>query len=293
MSAQKWYQEGKSITIQGLEVFYNEVGQGQNLLCIHGFPTSSWDFEPLWDELSGKFRVLASDLIGLGKSNKSPKKITVALQADILEGLLKALEIKETHILAHDLGDTVAQELLARQLEGKSPVRFLSCVFLNGGLFPETHRPRLIQSLLISPLGSWVAKLFTFKSYRRNMHQVFSPHYPPSEDFLEETWNLIQCKSGMQAFPRLIRYMAERKKFRERWVTAISHSKLPIRLINGALDPISGRHAAERYNEIIPNPDVVYLDQLGHYPHVEDPKQVLEAFWQFHEKNESLGSKEK
>ncbi|MEO1654200.1 MAG: alpha/beta hydrolase [Bacteroidota bacterium] len=290
MSAQNWYQSGKTVPLQQLEVFYTEKGKGENLLCIHGFPTSSWDFEPMWEELADRYRVIASDLIGLGESDKSPKKISVMQQADILEALLQKLAIKNTHILAHDLGDTIAQELLARQIEGSSPILYKSCVFLNGGLFPETHRPRLIQSLLISPLGSLVAQLFTLKSYRRNMRQVFSPHFPPSEEFIQETWRLIQARDGLQAFPRLIRYMAERKKYRERWVGALSNSPIPLRLINGALDPVSGRHAGERYQTLIPEPDVVFLEKLGHYPHVENPRMVLDAFWEFHEKINASGS---
>jgi pimeloyl-ACP methyl ester carboxylesterase len=61
-------------------------------------------------------------------------------QADIVEALIEHLELGEFHVLAHDYGDTVAQELLARQNAGTGKGRWLSACFLNGGLFPETHR---------------------------------------------------------------------------------------------------------------------------------------------------------
>jgi pimeloyl-ACP methyl ester carboxylesterase len=59
---------------------------------------------------------------------------------------------------------------------------------------------------------------------------------------------------------------------------------IPLRLINGPEDPVSGRHAAERYQELIPNPDVVLLDKIGHYPQTEDPQGVLKAYLEFREK---------
>ena len=152
MTVNEWYSAGKTTTINSLDVFYRRSNKSsvqhsapnkqETLACIHGFPTSSWDYEPIWTQLESRFDVIASDLIGLGRSEKPSQPITVALQATIIESLLNKLGIKKAHIFAHDLGDTVAQELLARQAEGSSIIEWQSCVFLNGGLFSETHRPR-------------------------------------------------------------------------------------------------------------------------------------------------------
>lgn len=80
---------------------------------------------------------------------------------------------------------------------------------------------------------------------------------------------------------KLIRYMAERKRYRARWVGALQQAAIPIRLINGAFDPISGRHMTERYRELIPNPDVILLEQIGHYPQTEAPALVLKHYLAF------------
>jgi pimeloyl-ACP methyl ester carboxylesterase len=132
---------------------------GDTLVCIHGFPTSSHDFAPLWQPLSARFDVVAHDLIGLGWSAKPKRPLSVALQADALESLLAALGIERAHLLAHDLGDTVAQELLARQQDGTGPVTWRSATLLNGGLFPETHRALPAQKLLLSPLRPPLARV--------------------------------------------------------------------------------------------------------------------------------------
>jgi pimeloyl-ACP methyl ester carboxylesterase len=275
MGAEAWYNSGSKTTVNNLDVFYKREGAGATLVCIHGFPTTSWDFEPMWPQLTARFDAIASDLIGLGQSAKPHQALTVSLQADIIEGLLIQKGITEAHLFAHDLGDTVAQELLARQHQHKAKVKWLSCVFMNGGIFPETHRPLILQKLLLSPLGPILAKLMTKRSLKKSLTKIFSAAHPPTDAFIGETWRLNMANDGVTMMPRLIQYMNERKQHRERWVAPLVNGVVPMRLINGEDDPISGKHAGERFVEVVPNADVVFLKNLGHYLHVENPEAVL------------------
>ena len=61
-------------------------------------------------------------------------------------------------------------------------------------------------------------------------------------------------------------------------------SAIPMRLINGLDDPVSGQHLLERYGQLIPHADVVGLEGIGHYPQLEAPGAVLAAFLDFHKK---------
>lgn len=282
MQLEAWYQQGKVLSVNQLEVFYRREGQGETLICLHGFPTSSWDFAALWPALAAKFDTVAHDLIGFGRSDKKHRAITIKLQADIVEQLAIDLNIHSAHIFAHDLGDTVAQELLARKAEGAARVNWLSCVFLNGGLFPETHIPRKVQTLLASPLGPLVARLISKRAFSKTFRDIFSPQHPPTQNFLDGSWQLLMEGNGRRLMPKLIAYMQERRENRQRWVTPLIESTIPLRLINGTLDPVSGLHAAERYKELVVNADIVLIDHAGHYPHVESPADVLEAFLAFH-----------
>jgi pimeloyl-ACP methyl ester carboxylesterase len=284
MGAEAWYNSGNKTTVDNLDVFFKREGAGATLVCIHGFPTTSWDFEPVWPQLTARFDTIASDLIGLGQSAKPHQALTVSLQADIIEGLLLQQKITEAHLFAHDLGDTVAQELLARQYNHTAKVKWLSCVFMNGGIFPETHRPLFLQKLLLSPLGPILANLMTKRSLRQSLTKIFSAAHPPTDEFVDETWRLNMANDGVAMMPRLIKYMNERKEHRERWVAPLVNGVVPMRLINGEDDPISGKHAAERFVEMVPHADVVFLKNLGHYLHVENPEAVLQAFFEFHDK---------
>ncbi|MGB1582041.1 MAG: alpha/beta fold hydrolase, partial [Nevskiales bacterium] len=81
---------------------------------------------------------------------------------------------------------------------------------------------------------------------------------------------------------KLIRYINDRREHRDRWVEALQQADIPLRLINGPADPVSGRHMTERYRQLVPNPDIVLLDDaVGHYPQVEAPEAVLAAYAEF------------
>jgi pimeloyl-ACP methyl ester carboxylesterase len=91
---------------------------------------------------------------------------------------------------------------------------------------------------------------------------------------------------GLSDKPRGSRYPIEqqadfRRRHRSRWVGALVESSVPRRLICGAVDPVSGRHLAERYRELVPDPDVVLLDDVGHYPQLEAPDRVVDEYEAF------------
>jgi pimeloyl-ACP methyl ester carboxylesterase len=142
----------------------------------------------------------------------------------------------------------------------------------------------LIQKLLLSPLGPLAAKLMSEKSLKKSFIKIFSKAHPPTDEFIRGTWKLIEENNGTDMIPKLIRYMTERRTYRERWIAPLVNAVVPIRLINGIEDPISGKHAADRFAAVIPNSDIIFLENSGHYPHVETPEPVLKAFFEFHDK---------
>ena len=260
------------------------------LLLIHGFPTASWDWEPLWSRLAERYRLLALDMIGFGFSAKPPDyRYSILDQADAHEALLRSQDVGEYHVLAHDYGDTVAQELLARQSEPGQRPRLRSACFLNGGLFPEAHRPLLVQRLLLSPLGPWLARRSNKKSLARSMRSIFGRNTAPSSELIDEFWQLLTCHDGLAVMPKLIGYMPERRRHRARWVGALQAGSVPLKLIDGGADPISGAQMVERYRELVPNADVTLLPAIGHYPQIEAPSQVLEAYLAFRASLERRG----
>jgi len=284
----EWKALGEHVALNGHQVFVIEGGDhnAPALLLIHGFPTSSWDWAPMWSVLTQHFRVIAMDMLGFGYSDKPNRRnYTIHGQADLVEAVVKHKQLQDFHVLAHDYGDTVAQELLARQNEGLGAGNWLSCCFLNGGLFPETHRALLTQKLLLSPIGGLINRLSGFSQFKKNFSSVFGETTKPTEAELLSYWDIINTHGGKHIFHNLITYIRDRKLHRQRWIKALQDSRCPVALINGSVDPVSGAHMVARYKEL--NCRLDYLSELadvGHYPQVEAPNSVSSEYLNFFHK---------
>jgi pimeloyl-ACP methyl ester carboxylesterase len=284
-----WVSAGEKRRLAGYQVFVRtSVTPGRPpLLLIHGYPTASYDWVRVWSRLAERHSLYALDMLGFGLSDKPrDSAYPITLQADLCMALLDDCGVTNAHVLAHDYGDTVAQELLARQREGR--LQLASMVFLNGGLFPETHRARTIQKLLANPiLGPLLARGMSYEKFESTMLSI-SGREPPTREELSDLWTLVEHDGGRRALARLINYMEQRRRHRARWVGALVESSVPRRLICGAVDPVSGRHLAERYRELVPDPDVVVLEDVGHYPQLEADDRVVDEYEAFRRRVDAL-----
>ncbi len=285
---ERWKAGGQYYDYLGFDVFYRTAGSGPPLLLIHGYPFNSWDWAPLWDRLTERFTVIAPDMLGMGFSDKPVAyEYTVADHADMHEALLAELGVQSAHILAHDLGDSVGQEMLARhefaeQVYGS--LRIESVTWLNGGLFNEAYTPRLLQKAMSqTPLGDIMSPLQGSSLSRRliepTINEMFGPDTKPSRRMLDLFHQILEYNDGKRVTHKVGRFVKDRYAHRNRWVRAMRQTSVPMRLIDGPVDPNSGRHMAQRYLEVIPNPDVVMLDDgIGHWPQIEAPDAVLAHF---------------
>ncbi|WP_395373495.1 alpha/beta fold hydrolase [Marinicella sp. W31] len=283
---QEWHQAGNTFNFQNQQIFYldNAAQDKPVLVLLHGFPTSSFDWIDVWSALDSQYRLIAMDFLGFGLSDKPRQHTyTIAEQTNIQEALLQKLAIKKYHVLAHDYGTTVAQELLARHQEKALQGQLLSVTFLNGGILPDWHRPRLIQKLLLTPIGWLLSRLLSQRTFNKSFAAVFAEQTQPTQQQLEDFWSLICYKGGHRIAHRLMNYVPERKQFKKRWVGAMKTS-LPIKVINGLEDPVSGRHMMDVCRKQFPELDMTLLEDVGHYPQTEAPQAVLSAFQTFMQK---------
>lgn len=276
MDAAAWQSGGSHFGFQNHKLFTRRGGQGNPLLLIHGFPTSSFDWALVWPVLSETQELHALDMLGFGLSDKpADYPYSIQASADQWQAYVQDRQLTDVSILAHDYGNTVAQELLARQQEGRLPFRIRKITFLNGGLFPEATYPILMQKLLLGPFGPAMARLSSYRSFAASMRKICTR--VPDEPSLRAHWRLLECNHGRLVLPKIIQYIKERRSHRERWVGALQKSDIPLFLINGLDDPISGASIVVRWRELLPNAKVIELPGIGHYPQWEAPGDVLQA----------------
>jgi len=267
---------------RAFHIFCRVEGSGPWVTFLHGFPTSSWDWASVAPHLAPNLRLLLPDFLGFGDSDKPPgHRYSLFEQADIVEALWRRFAVSTTALVAHDYGDTVAQELLHRHRAGRLPARVSQAIFLNGGLYPGVHRPLLIQTLLENRMtGALVNLLLSERVFRRNFSAVLSAQHPVSDSELKQHWQAITRHNGRRNYHRLIQYMGERRRHRERWVTALENAGVPLRFLWGMDDPISGAPMAHEIRSRLPSAELVELKGVGHYPQLEVPGEMAKLLIQ-------------
>lgn len=278
-SVEEWAAAGARFRWRGHDVFYRDQGEGEPLLLIHGVPTASWVWHGVWPLLRPGHRLIAVDLLGFGLSDKPPELIAdVGAQADMIRALLTRIGIPRYRILAGDYGANVAQELLAR---GGYPALASVCL-LNGGIFPEAHRPFLAQRFIMTRPGRPLARLIMRRPFGRSIARLFGPRTKPDEATLDALWELLMRNGGRSAMPAIMGYQDARRRNRDRWVDALARARIPLRFVCGMADTVAGPTMARAWRAHLPDSGVVELPGIGHWPQLEAPDALARAVLQFH-----------
>jgi len=281
-----WMAGGRFSQVDGVELFYRLSKHRSShlpwLVCFHGFPTSSWDWHRLLPYLEKKYRVLVFDFPGYGLSAKLPDRdYSLGRQLDAAEALLNFLQISEFDLLAHDMGNSVACELLYRREQGYYPFALRSLALLNGGIYMDLHQPLLTQRLLRTPLlGALTARFSSWQVFRWQYPRVYAQPGQFDQAHYRSQWALMLNNEGRRTLHKIAAYMKERQRMGERWTGPLHRLDVPLKVIWGKRDPIAVYAIAQKLCQSNPGAQLFTLDEIGHYPQLEAPEMVADCLLQ-------------
>ncbi len=250
---------------------FHQPGEGPLLLLLHGFPTCSYDWRQLI-ALEPERAILAFDFLGFGLSEKPrDHDYSLAWQADLAEELVRRHGGGAVQIVAHDMGTSVATELLARDIDGELGMDLVGAVLFDGSVIIERASLTPGQKLLRSRFGPLLTRLSSGAFFRQQLGSVFSQGHPMSAEEGADQWALMKFNRGNRIADKLIRYTFERVSHAERWHGAVRDWPGPLSLVWGLQDPVATTHVLDGLRELRPGAPVIELPDLGHYPQVEDP----------------------
>lgn len=287
ISAEKWSRKGSWANVKGHKLFYMREGKGEILMLLHAYPVASYGWHKVWPSFTHQYECLAPDLIGNGFSDKPINfSYQITILCDIVEEWLMAQEVKAYHLFAHAYGVSTAQELLARQVldSANNFARIKSVCFLSGAVFPELAHINTMQKFLLSPVGKWVAQTFPtpYSAFKKNFSKTFGPDSQPLEEDMREYWHVLTYNDGHKRVPQVIKYLTERLLYQDRWVEAMKKAEIPVGFLNAVYDPILGKPMSKRWKEELPRKFIWELKEpMGHYPPLEAPEKVVDAYMKF------------
>jgi pimeloyl-ACP methyl ester carboxylesterase len=272
---ESWRDAGTFEEVAGRRLYVQRRdGAGPLLLLLHGFPSSSYDWRELL-ALRPANAALAFDCLGFGLSDKpADHDYTLAWQADAAEELVRRSGSPPVFLVAHDMGTSVATELMARDLRGELDMDVRGALLFNGSMLLHLAKPTVGQRLLRSRLGPLFSRLTSERGFRAQFSRVFSKEHPLSAEESADQWSLIAHNGGARIGHLLVNYMAERERFTDRWHGAIRDWPGPLTLTWGLQDPVARVEVLDGLRELRPGVEVLELPELAHYPQIEAPERV-------------------
>jgi len=294
---QRWHSRGKFTEFFGHKVFYIKVpysgGGGDKeknniptILLVHGFPTSSFDYAEVIDPLSKHANVIVHDHVGFGFSDKPRKNFTYSIfeHADIAIKIWEKLAFTNGIIVAHDMGDSVAAEILSRHSRDLLPSQIRThikgVVFTNGGMKISLSKFRISQIILKSSFGNFLNWFIHFigipKTFAvQQLGSIWSPTYENSnkkQSDIDGILEIASYKGGNFITHKTIRYLQDRYDFEYKWLDGIKKVDFPCTIVWGDSDAVAPIEIAREIKRIAPNCVLKELKGVGHFLMLEAPK---------------------
>ncbi|MBJ7340597.1 alpha/beta hydrolase [Mycolicibacterium sp.] len=272
-SVRDWLGGGHFVeTAVGSVFVRSSAGVGPSVLLLHGYPSSSYDFRNVVGHL-GDRAWLTMDFLGFGLSDKPrPHHYSLFEQADLVEEIVSAEVAGPVVLVAHDMGTSVATELLARDLDGRLGFDLRAAVLTNGSVILERASLRPMQKLLRGPLGAVAARLSNQTMFNKGFGELFSTGHPLSDEEAHAQWALLSHHGGHRIAHLLIAYLDERMRHATRWHGAVRDWPKPLGFLWALDDPVATVNVLAGLRELRPAAEVVELHGVGHYPQVEVPE---------------------
>jgi pimeloyl-ACP methyl ester carboxylesterase len=130
----------RTVNVDGVEVFYREAGDpaAQTLLLLHGFPTSSRQYQELIDRLADRFHLVVPDYPGFGYTAPLEGTTTFERLADVLDGFVHSVGLDRYAMYVFDFGAPVGFRLATRH-----PERVDALIIQNGNAYEAGIGPNL------------------------------------------------------------------------------------------------------------------------------------------------------
>jgi pimeloyl-ACP methyl ester carboxylesterase len=244
------------VQLQGYDIYYEDLGQGTPLLCLHAFLAdgSQWrEQHPLADTA----RLLMPDLPGQGRSSVGEGPYTVDLLADVMIGLLDHLGVAQTVVMGLSLGGYIAMAMTRRHRDRLRGL-ILADTWATADT-PEARARRLAMAETLHREGTAAAlgmfpNLFGVTTHRERAELLEQEH---ERVRLANAQGLAYTQLAMAARPDSMRTLAE--------------AALPTLLLCGEEDTMSPPDAMRALAEHIPGARFTRIPEAGHFSALENP----------------------
>ncbi|GCE13332.1 alpha/beta fold hydrolase [Tengunoibacter tsumagoiensis] len=262
------------ISINGVDISYDDHGIGLPVLFLHAFPLN----RSMWTELmtallsEQRYRLVACDYRGFGESSLSNGILTMETVADDIVALMDALGMKQAVLCGLSMGGYVAFAMLR-----KYPQRIAGLIFADTKPAADTEEGKInrerLAELALTRGTQAVADL--------QIPRLLAERTRRQQPEVEVRVRQLIAANTVQAIAAASRGMAEREDASD----LLAQIVCPTLVIVGEQDLVTPPDLVQRYVEHIPKAQCVVLAQSGHLTCLEQPEAFLAQVRAFLQQN--------
>jgi pimeloyl-ACP methyl ester carboxylesterase len=262
-----------------VDIYVEDVGRGAPIVLLHGIGGSTYSFRHVIPYLARRHRIIALDLKGFGRSEKTfDDDYTTAHQAAIVLQLMADMGLKNVTLVGHSFGGAVALKAAIVAMQARDH-RIARLVLMNAPAYPQplTRHHALMQMpvlpylalTVVPPILSARAMLDTRRPYGPQPTDADAAAYAdPLYDFAGKHALITTTRQIVAANPADV-------------VPHYAHLRQPTLLIWCRNDPTVPEETGKRLARAMPRAHLVVLDGCTHMPAEEAPGKTLAAFERF------------
>ena len=253
------------INLETTEIYYEIHGQGDPLLLIHGLGSSSRDWEMQLPQFSKHFQVINIDLRGHGRSAKNPGPYSMMLFAEDVAQLIQELGLSPVHVLGISLGGMVAFQMV---LDCPEVIRSLVIVNSLPELIAHNFKDRtdywkrllIVRIFGLEKMGQVLAERFFIEPEQEGLREIFAQRW--AKNHKPSYLASLNAGFGWSVLDRL------------------GEIRVPT-LVIGAEGDYFSNEEKDRYTRLIPNAELVIVENSRHALPAEKPAEfnkIVEEF---------------
>jgi pimeloyl-ACP methyl ester carboxylesterase len=272
------------VTVDGVGVFYREAGpkEAPTIVLLHGFPSSSREFDTLIPLLAIRYHLIAPDFPGFGQSDAPPSSsytYTFDNLAQTTNALLQLLEIDRCTFFLHDYGGPVGFRMFVAH-----PERVQALIIQNANVYTEGLGAKwaaIAQYWSDPKAHPQVFDAFVSWAATEQRHTLGTSH---PERYNPDTWtdeyaHLSRPGQGEIQADLLYDYRTNVASY-PKWQAWLREHRPPTLVVWGANDPSFVAPGAEAFKRDLPDAEIHLLD-AGHFALDEKNDEIARLMLEF------------
>lgn len=268
------YDNSQFMELDGMNVHYRVNGDtGETVVLIHGTASSLHTWEGWTKELENHYRVVSFDLPGFGITGPEPNNdYTRERYLKFIDDVLNKLEVDSCYMAGNSFGGYLTWSYAVMR-----PERVKKIAILNSSGYPRGDQPTPISFRMqkLEWLRPVITRVTPRSLVRKSVDVVYEDDTKVTDELVQRYMDMLLREGNRGGL------MGKQQQITYDHTAEIKEVQCPTLIMWGDHDNLVNVEAAYRFNEDIPNSELLIYENMGHVPMEEIPQRSVADFMDF------------